>query len=174
MHPHTSIIACCAIGALTFTTTATAGDVQTKVFNFANVGQSYSAAIFANDPIVGQQVIGARIYLDISSPPGSDAAFFKTDLALPLIPDPGKTNVVVLSGTSLGWSGEGTFSYFEETDNIQGVFISTGFGGSSSGEGGFFGQILPGSRVEVDYVIPAPGAASLLAGASLIALRRRR
>lgn len=169
--------AACGIGlgaALLAAPAAGAGQqIETRTFFFAQVGTSYTGAIFASDPIVGKKAIGARITLNVFSPPGSDAQFFSTDLLLPIIPHPGKTGLVAFDGESLGWSGEGTFELFIETDDIQGEFISTLFGAETPGGGGFFGEILEGSMVEVDYIVPAPASVGV-AMCGLVALRRRR
>jgi hypothetical protein len=157
----------CVIG---FTTTA-AG--ETVTFNFAQVGGSFSAFLPADSPLIGQEIISARIYLDVEAFKGSDAANFFTDLSFPISPFPGNENAIVLFGDDLGWSGSGTFHFFEETTMFNGTFVAARYGGETPGKD-FDGSILKGSRVEFDFV-PEPGAASLLllGGAALMGLRAR-
>lgn len=121
---------------------------DTRVFNFANIGQSYSAAIFATDPDVGRRIISTRIVLNVAVAPGSDAAEFSTDLLLPIQVDAGGTSVVAYNGADLEWSGAGTFNLDETTTIHNGVLIATRFGAESFG---VQGQILEGSRVEVTF-----------------------
>ena len=160
-----------AIGALAG---GASGQVETTEFFFARVNQSYSAAIFADNPIVGMRIVAARIYLDVRALPGSDGADFFTDILLPIEPDPGNVNTFSFAGADNGWSGSGDFSFFEETTRFNGIFVARRYGAESPCPG-FEGEILDGSRIEVDYVVPTPGAAGLLglAGAG-VCLRRRR
>lgn len=124
--------------------------VQTTTFFFANVGMSYRAFLPPEDSRVGQEVVETRIYLAVQSLPGSDAANFFTDIALPIEPFPGNENGIVLEGAALGWSGPGVFKYTETTTRFNGHFVTTSFGAETPGED-FDGEILPGSRIEVDY-----------------------
>ncbi|MFO0840246.1 MAG: hypothetical protein U1D55_17190 [Phycisphaerae bacterium] len=97
---------------------------QVATFNFAAVNQSYSAFLPPDDALVGQQIVSARIYLNVESLPGSDAANFYTDIAFPIDPLPSNTNALVLTGADLGWIGSGTFNYFLQTTEFNGVFVS--------------------------------------------------
>jgi hypothetical protein len=124
---------------------------ETATFTFAPVGSSFSAFLPADSPLVGKQIVSARIYLDVESFPGSDAANFFTDISFPIAPDPGNTNALVLVGSDLGWSGSGTFHYFEETTGLNGVFVSARYGGETPGEN-FDGVLLDTSRIEFDYL----------------------
>jgi hypothetical protein len=162
--------AACFVCVIGFTATATA---ETVTFNFAQVGGSFSAFLPADSPLIGQEIISARIYLDVQSFKGSDAANFFTDLSFPISPFPGSENAIVLFGEDLGWTGAGTFHFFEETTMFNGTFVAARYGGETPGKD-FDGNILKGSRVEFD-VVPEPGAASLLllGGAALIGLRAR-
>lgn len=147
---------------------AMAGVVE---FNFAAVGNSYSAFLGSDDPLVGKEIVAARIYLTVESFDGSDAANFWTDITLPIQPLDGNTNFLYLAGADLGWSGSGTFHYFLETTELNGHFVPARWGAETPGFD-FNGVIVDGSRVEIEYV-PAPATLAPLACA-LLALRRRR
>jgi hypothetical protein len=161
----------CVSCFLAFSSVATA---DTVVFNFADVGGSFSAFLPSDSPLIGQQVVSARIYLDVESFAGSDAANFFTDISFPIIPFPGNESALAIFGSDLGWSGAGTFHFFDETTLFNGVFAPLRYGGETPGKG-FDGAILEGSRIEFDFV-PEPGAISLLllGTAALIGLRRFR
>ena len=124
---------------------------ETATFTFAPVGSSFSAFLPADSPLIGKQIVSARIYLDVESFAGSDAADFFTDISFPIAPDSGNTNALVLVGSDLGWSGSGTFHYFEETTGLNGVFVSARYGGETPGEN-FDGVLLDTSRIEFDYI----------------------
>jgi hypothetical protein len=138
----------CVAGVLGFVSIAKA---ETATFTFAPVGGSFSAFIPPDSPLVGKEIVTARIYLDVESFPGSDAANFYTDILFPLVPFPGNVNWLVLLGTDLGWSGSGTFHYFEETTRFNGIFGAYRYGGETPGDG-FQGQVLDTSRIEFDYI----------------------
>lgn len=148
---------------------ASAGIVE---FYFAPVGNSFSAFMSGDDPLVGKEIVSTRIYLNVESYPGSDAANFWTDIALPIQPFDGNTNFVALFGDDLGWSGSGVFSHFVETTDLNGHFIATRWGGETPGFD-FQGEILEGSRIEIEYV-PAPGALVAMGVGLLVTFRRRR
>jgi hypothetical protein len=138
---------------------------ETATFNFAQVGSSFSAFLPADDPLIGKEVISARIYLDVESFPGSDAANFFTDLSFPIEPFSGNENAIVLTGSDLGWSGSGIFHYFEETTRFNGTFVSARYGGETPGED-FDGQLLDTSRIEFDYIDEGGGELTLESAAS--------
>jgi hypothetical protein len=144
-------------------------------FSFAPKGTAFSAFLAPDSPFIGMEIVSARIYLDIKVKRGSNAANFFTDSVFPIDPFPGSENGLVLTGTDLGWSGSGTFHFFEETSRFNGVFVSTRFGGETAGD--FKGAILDGSRIEFDYVpvaVPEPQAVYLilLGAAAVISWRR--
>jgi hypothetical protein len=158
----------CIAGFAILSAPAKAGTVT---FNFAPVGTSYSAFLAPGSPLIGKEVISARIYLNVQSFPGSDAANFFTDLSFPISPFPGNENVLALVGSDLGWSGAGTFDFFEETKLFNGIFVSARFAGETPGEG-FDGTLLEGSRVEFDFAsVPDNGGISMAAcaGVALVA-----
>ena len=138
----------CIAGFLGIAASAAA---ETATFTFAPVGSSFSAFLPADSPLIGKQIVSARIYLDVESFEGSDAANFFTDISFPIAPDPGNTNALVLVGSDLGWSGSGTFHYFEETTGFNGTFVSARYGGETPGEN-FEGVLLDTSRIEFDYL----------------------
>lgn len=140
-----------------------APDLQagTVSYNFAQVGNSYLAFLSGDSPLIGREVTSAKIFLDVEIDPGSDGAFFYTNIAFPIAPLAGNDGGLALLGEELGWSGDGTFSYFEETDRFNGHFVSARFGAETPGED-FEGRVLDGSRIEFTYV-PEPGALVLIA-----------
>jgi len=156
----------------TFTVLALAAPTLagTATFYFADVGSSYLAFLPADDPLVGQEIVATRIYLSVEVFPGSDAADFYTDIAFPIEPFPGNESALALLGADLNWSGPGIFDYYEETSQFNGTFIARRYGAETPAEG-FDGQILAGSRIEMDYV-PEPGSLLLLALAGLCVRRR--
>ena len=160
----------CVVGSVILSAPARAGTVT---FNFAQVGTEYSAFLAPDSPLIGKEVISARIFLNVESFPGSDAANFFTDLSFPISPFPGNQNVLVLVGSDLGWSGAGQFHFFEETELFNGIFVSARFAGETPGEN-FDGTLLEGSRVEFDFAsVPDSGGISMAAcaGAALMAFR---
>lgn len=159
-----------AASAAVLVAAAGAGAQQTIEWTFAQVNQSLQGALFDGDPLVGMQVVNTRIYLNILVEPGSNAADLHIDRSFPLIPEDGAGNVLVLEGAELGWSGSGTFNYFLETTGFNGTLVAGRWGAETYG---VFGELLEGSRIEMD-VVPAPGAAAVLGLAGVATLRRRR
>lgn len=104
---------------------------ETATFHFAALGSSFSAALPADSPLIGGEITSARIYLDVETFPGSDAANFFTDISFPIESFPGNTNAFVLAGVDLGWSSAGTFHYFEETTRFNGLFAPYRYGGET-------------------------------------------
>src|SRR5262249_39043209 len=102
----TPFLAVCVAAFVIFSVPARA---DTITFNFAQVGTSFSAFLPPDSPLIGREVISARIYLKVESSPGSDAANFFTDLSFPISPFPGNENVLALLGSDLAWSGSGKF-----------------------------------------------------------------
>jgi hypothetical protein len=139
-------------------------------FFFAPVGNSYSAFLPPDDPIVGQEIIEARIllFLDVTA---GDAAEFSTDILFPIEPFPGNDGALALTGLDLDWSGTGHFEYTETTTRFNGTFIPVRYGAETPGFG-YEGEILEGSRIEFEY-IPEPGTALGMLLLGRLAIRRR-
>lgn len=144
---------------------ASIAHAETATFHFAAVGTSFSAALPADSPLIGGEITSTRIYLDVESFPGSDAANFFTDISFPIDPFPGNESALVLVGVDLGWSGSGTFHHFEETARFNGIFSPFRYGGETPGEN-FDGLILDSSRIEFDYIPAGGGDLALTAAAS--------
>jgi hypothetical protein len=136
------------------------------------VGTSSSAFLPADSPLIGREVVSVRIYLNVESFAGSDAGNFLTDISFPISPFLGNENSLTLSGSELGWSGSGMFQFFEETERLNGIFVSTRYVGETPGEN-FDGRLLEAARIELDLpprsAVPDTGGISLvvLAGAAL-------
>ena len=155
-----------AAGVMIPTAAATA-DIQS--FIFADVGTTYTGFLFPGNPIVGQEVVLTRIFLEVDVAPGADAADFDTDLSFPITPLPGNRNALSINGAELGWSGSGRFTYVHETTEYNGVFISTIYGAATAP---MDAVILKESRVEM-MTIPSPAGVAVL-GVGAMLLRRRR
>jgi hypothetical protein len=138
--------------------------VQKATFHFAPLGSSFSAFLPPDSPLVGKEIISARIFLDVQSNPGSDAANFFTDIVFPIDPFPGNENALVLTGSDLGWSGPGTFHFFEETTRFNGTFVVARYGGETPGKD-FDGALLETSRIEFEFVPESAGTIFLLRSA---------
>ena len=158
-------------GALIALAATTNADVAT--FFFAPVGNSYSAFLPPDDPLVGQEIIEARIFLFVDVTAG-DAAEFATDILFPIEPFPGNDAALALSGEELDWSGTGHFEFTDTTTRFNGHFISRRYGAETPGFG-YEGEILEGSRIEFEY-IPEPGTVigMLMLGGGLLFRRRIR
>jgi hypothetical protein len=166
-----------SVGLITLSTSAKA---NTVTFHFAPVGSSFSAFLASDRPLVGKQIVSARIYLDVESFLGSDAANFFTDISFPISPFPGNENVLSLFGSDLGWSGSGTFHFFEETTLFNGVFVPARYAGETPGE--FFdGILLSGSRIDfllvpesAGFCLPLLSVAGLFTFGACTRLRAKR
>lgn len=137
-------------------TLAHAGD-NAHTFNFANVGQSYSAAIFASNPLVGRRVVSTTIVLNLAVDAGSDAADLAMDILLPIETDDPAGSGVGYTGVDLEWNGSGSFTFTETTTRYNGVIIPARFGAETFGVAG---ELLEGSGIFVTLE-PLPCAADL-------------
>ncbi len=146
-------------------------NIRTNRYFFANVGTTYSAIVLPNDEIIGSPVVRVDVSPNLEVAPGSDASNFFTNLILPIIPAPGNFGGFGTDGPAQGWSGSGTFNFFESTDRYNGVGRTGGFGAET---GGVQGALLPDTNIDVFYVVPAPGGAAILAMGGLSLTRRRR
>jgi hypothetical protein len=123
------VAASLAAGACMFGAGVCAAADDTTFIPFANVGSSYSAAIFQSDERVGREVISATITLNLTVDEGSNAAEFFTDLLLPLDTGP----VVVIDGAERNWTGSGNFSYQLTTTELNGFVIARRYGAETFG-----------------------------------------
>lgn len=146
---------------------------DTATFFFAPHDMSYLAMLGEDSPLIGQEVVLTRIYLSVESYPASDAGLFVTDIGFPIKPPAGDLFVLTLIGSEMGWSGSGVFHYFAETKDYNGTFISMGYGAETFSQGGFFGRVMEGSRIEF-VTVPQPSTIGVAAIASAATLRRRR
>lgn len=170
MHHHT-ICAAALAGALM--SLAASAHAETVTFAFAPVGNSLSYFMGADDPLIGKQVISTHIVLKVRSADGSDAANFYTDHSFPILPDPGNESALALSGADMGWSGSGDFLYDTKTTMFNGVFVPARYGSETPGFD-FDGEILDGSYIEMEVVVPAPPVLLSALPAAAFLTRRRR
>ncbi len=122
-------------------------------------GAAIDGRLFADDPLIGLEVVETRVYWDIVVADRQDAASIFADVFLPIDTNSGSFAVIDLDGRTLGWSGSGTLNHFEVTDRYNGFFAQagSGFGAQSWGLPPDAVDILPTSRIEIDYVVPDPG-----------------
>ncbi len=130
MLAHSQRLIAFTLASAAFATSAVAQD--STFIRFANVGQSYSAAIFDGDPRIGRQVISATVTLHLTVNAGSSAEYFVTDLLLPV--DSGA--VVIIDGNELNWAGSGQFDLVYETTALNGTFIARRYGAETFGVAG--------------------------------------
>lgn len=134
-----------AVSTLALAAPAFAQDSHT--FPFAQVGNSYTAAIFDGHPIAGRRVIRTEVVLRVEVNPGSNAADFATDILLPIIADSGDS-VFTLNGSDQNWSGSGTFEFRETTTRYNGPIRTGRYGAESFG---VQGRILDDSGITVFF-----------------------
>lgn len=167
MH-HGLLLGVAALAAGSF---ATCADAQLlREFMFAQAGGSYTGVIFQGDPVIGQEIGSARIFLTITVNPGGNAAEFAADISFPIDPFSGNTNVLNITGAEENWSGSGTFSIDRIVTDFNGTFRAGLFGAETILSNGF---VHEGSVVQF-FAVPAPVPAGLLAFAGVSAARRRR
>lgn len=124
---------------------------------------------------VGYEITNVRLNIEFTTA----GDFQAENLLINLIANSGTTFISV-SGADLGWSGQGTFSDDVNFSDLNGI-IGPGLWNFELQSvepvgGGFFaysGSFSADTRFEVS-LIPAPGAAGLLAFAGLVGSRRRR
>lgn len=141
-------------------------------------GTAGDGAIFPGKPYAGREVVEVRVWWDVAVADGHDAAAIKADVILPIVTDSGGLAGIILDGPALGWSGSGTFNHYEVTDRYNFSFgpVWTPWGWQSWGLPFDAVEVLPTSRIEIDYLAPEPssGAALLLISAPALLRRRRR
>lgn len=139
-------------------------------------GAAGDGRIFAGDPLSGLEVVEVRVFWDIVVADGQDAADIFADVFLPIDTNTGLPATITLDGPVLGWSGSGEFHHEGTMHRLNGTFqqAPAGFGFQSWGLPPDAVDILPTSRIEIDYVAPEPSCAALLAIMGLALVRRRR
>ena len=127
-------------------------------------GAAVDGVIFPGDPLIAFEVVETRVYWDVVVADGHDAADIFADVFLPIDTNSGLVADINLDGRTLGWSGSGTFSHTEKTDRYNGLFAQagTGFGSQSWGLSPDAVDVLPTSRIEIDYIVPEPSTMTLL------------
>jgi len=120
---------------------------DSRTFDFAQVGQSYSAAIFAGDPDIGRRIVRTEIVLRVRVLANSNAAEFSTDILLPIAANSGNS-VFAFTGSDQNWSGSGDFEFREETTRYNGTLIARRYGAETFG---VEGQLLDGSGITVFF-----------------------
>lgn len=136
------------------------------------LGMASDGRMWADDPLIGLEVVKVRITWDVVVAEGFDAADIYADVVLPINTKSGAGAGIALSGPALKWSGSGLQQHYEETDRYNGFFAEGGFGWTAVPGGA--AVVLPISRIEIDYLVPEPSCAVLLAISGLAILRRRR
>jgi len=131
------------------------GAAGTVSFSLASFGQSFSAALFADDPLVGLEVTGAEIHLALEAGKGADAGTLVTDIALPIEPGFGGSRAIVLRGSELGWTGEGLFQHTSSTDQFNGTLVAARYGGATYREGP--GEMSFEGRIDLEVPAYTPG-----------------
>jgi len=118
-------------------------------------GVAADGMIFPDAPFIGREVVDVRITWDVVVADGHDANAIFADVGLPIITDSGNS-VIILDGSTLGWSGSGTFNYYEATDRYNGFFGQAGtrWGWQAWGLPYDAVEVLPTSSIEIDYLVP--------------------
>jgi len=119
-------------------------------------GVALDGMIFADDPLIGLEVVEVRVFWDVSVADGHDAADIQAGVFLPIDTNSDVPATINLDGLALGWSGSGVFNHAGTTELLNGVFAQAGtwFGYESWGLPYDAVDILPTSRIEIDYVAP--------------------
>ena|GEM_PF-6631124 len=119
-------------------------------------GAAGDGAIFPGKPYIEREVVEVRITWDIVVAEGYDANDILANVLLPIITDSGSLAKITLNGQALGWSGSGTFNHYEATDRYNFSFgpVWTPSGWISYGLPHDAVEVLPTSRIEIDYLAP--------------------
>jgi len=139
-------------------------------------GTAGDGAIFPDKPYIEREVVEVRIYWDVVVADGYDAADILANVHLPIITDSGSLAEIILDGPTLGWSGSGTFNHYEVTGRYNFSFgpVWTPYGWISYGLPFDAVDVLPTSRIEIDYLVPEPATMILLTLGGLGLLSRRK
>ena len=165
-----------AIGLCLFTTmgtTAYAEIIDVRYDFPANAGVSFDWFYFGNDhgPVTGNITSTTLVIENYSVNAPFDGSDFLMTFDVPVLDS--VSEQIYLTGDALGWSGTGNFSHSFTTNDFNGEIRPGRFGAQWFGGGTFIGDAYLSFTVDTAPV-PAPGSASLLLGAGLIATRRRR
>jgi len=119
-------------------------------------GTAGDGAIFPGKPYIEREVVEVRITWDIVVAEGYDANDILANVHLPIITDSGPRAEITLNGQALGWSGSGTFNHYEVTDRYNFSFgpVWTSYDWVSYGLPYDAVEVLPTSRIEIDYLAP--------------------
>ena len=140
-------------------------------------GAAGDGRISPGDPLIGLEVVEVRVFWDVVVADGHNAADIHADVFLPIDTDAGSAATITLDGPVLGWSGSGEFHHEGTMHRLNGTFqqAPAGFGFQSWGLPPDAVDVLPTSRIEIDYAAPEPSCAALLGISSLaLVLARRR
>ena len=120
--------------------------------------------LFPGSPFANRKVLEVRVYWDVVIPEGYDAADIDASVILPIqsvvttspwpiIP------VFDLSGSTLGWTGSGTFNHSQTftAPNLAFGPVGSYFTHQALGLPYDVPQVLPTSRIEIDYFLAPPG-----------------
>lgn len=121
-------------------------------------------------------VVDTRLVITFTTQNGFRAEDLLIGLVVPVTPDEPGGGFWFVTGEDLGWSGEGTFTADISTGAINGTLNPGLWGfelGSVNDPPAYAGWFSADTRFELT-IVPAPGAAALLVGAGVLALRRRR
>lgn len=139
----------------------------------ADAGVSFDWFFFGNDhgPVTGS-VISTSLVIDSYMATGPlDGSDFLMTFDVPVLDS--VSEQIFLTGESLGWSGQGSFSHSFVSDDYNGVIRPGRFGAQWLGGGTFVGDAYIEFTVDTT-IIPAPGSAGIFLCAGLIGSRRRR
>ena len=172
---HSMIVAAALAAALTLSSSASAGLVETYLQMeleepFQQFG--FGLSIIAQPGIQGE-VLESHVDVVFTTDSGFDAALFSLLIIAPTDDGAGGfNNIWSIEGADLGWAGEGTFTASISSNILSGmIFPDPDFAIWEVFLGPNFGT-LEELTVAHDYIVPAPaGMACLLLGA---ACRRRR
>lgn len=172
----------CVLGvlsaALLITQATNAGPDEVRTVKFGgpmSFGVIGDGIVPADAPYAGREVIEVRINWDVTVADGYNAADIDAHVYLPIIIGSGSLARIDLNGTTLGWSGSGSFEHSVTTDRYNFLFgpVGTRWGWQALGPGPEDAQVTQ-SSIEIDYLVPEPATMGLLAIGGLPLLRRRR
>lgn len=172
-----------SIGIVSLMAFAAAGAPETVVFEFGDGefggGWARDYGFFGGFDNVGKQIVETRVIIEFEPTNGFDAADFFTAFLVPVIlDDPSGSELLMVIGSEVGWSGtSGVKTLNLTTDAYNGTVRAGRFGWELRGfddlDPSISGIFSGNSRIEFDLV-PAPGALVVLGLGGMVAGRRRR